>query len=345
MPNIFIDPYLFACPKVEEGRESFEAYVNDLLEWKALGDFDWAKVYILRETYTVLANQHHYPVWNDLKEMIKTHAINYIQPDAIVTLVNSFLDKFSQIESTLEIIDILAENVCAMPSNHLNARPKDYEEVYEKVLIYMSLKSTLHEEQSDEQLIITTGISDTRVNIEAELVLVEFEDGSENETKIKLPLSIKDVFSCCKNQDSLILAIKPELMWLRSINKSEYKMCIAINSYIASRKIKPETELKDFLNFNLGESFVDSAYCQGFNSKGSILLRAISEILLEINLNKTHALREGSGGNDPQIEMNDYKAWRRDIDQEYHLHYWKKSDHIILACVVSHDDFNIPFDN
>ena len=140
MPNIFIDPFLFACPKVEEGKISFEAYIHDLLEWKKLKDCDWANIYILRETYTILAKQNDYPIWDDIKDMIKTYNIDYVQPDAIVTLVNSFLTKFTQIESTLDIVDILAERINTEPSNHIENRSKDYQEIYKKTLVYMFLK-------------------------------------------------------------------------------------------------------------------------------------------------------------------------------------------------------------
>ena len=57
----------------------------------------------------------------------------------------------------------------------------------------------------------------------------------------------------------------------------------------------------------------------------------------------THALRESSGGNALQRMRGDDKAWRRDIDREYHLHYWAcEVSTVEFACVVTHDDFYIP---
>ena len=348
MPNIFIDPYLFACPKVNDGKDTFVAYVRDLLEWESLCDCKWARVFILRETYSILAKQNHYPLWSDLKTMIEKYSIDYIQPDNIVILVNSFLDKFTQIESTLQIIDLLAEHTIIKPSNHLNERAEPFQEIYKKTLIYMSLKSRLHQEPSDEQLLITTEIdSNSRVSIEAELIMIEFEDGSENEAKLSFPVLLSDVFTNCKNYENLLLSVNPETMWLKSNNSTSSKMAIIICTYILSRNINTEIKFNELLDVEFGKSFINSAQGLGFcneQNKIKMFLRSVSELILSVNLNKSHALRNDEGGNNLQIEQNGYKAWRRDIDYEYHLHYWKKAEHIILSSIVTHNDFNImPF--
>jgi hypothetical protein len=57
----------------------------------------------------------------------------------------------------------------------------------------------------------------------------------------------------------------------------------------------------------------------------------------------THVLRQGPGGGDPPIEVDGRAAWRRDIDHEYHLHYWVGRAGVIeLAAVVPHNEFGIP---
>ena len=59
----------------------------------------------------------------------------------------------------------------------------------------------------------------------------------------------------------------------------------------------------------------------------------------------THALRHGLGANDAQrVRASDgAKAWRRDIDREYHLHYWELGEGMVeFASVGPHNDFTIP---
>ena len=73
------------------------------------------------------------------------------------------------------------------------------------------------------------------------------------------------------------------------------------------------------------------------------ILRSIVETINGQNLRAIHALRTGMGANDPQRMRDTDKAFRRDIDREFHLHYWDCSDGAIeLASVVYHNDFSIP---
>jgi hypothetical protein len=61
-----------------------------------------------------------------------------------------------------------------------------------------------------------------------------------------------------------------------------------------------------------------------------------------LNTIDSHALRLNSTGGAPQVLRNYDKARRRDIDYEFHLHYWECDDKTIeLADVVHHNDFSI----
>jgi hypothetical protein len=61
------------------------------------------------------------------------------------------------------------------------------------------------------------------------------------------------------------------------------------------------------------------------------------------NLGATHALRNDRGYDSPQFTRGTDKAWRRDIDREYHLHYWETQNGYEFSDVVHHNDFNITF--
>ncbi|MDR1578339.1 MAG: hypothetical protein LBT86_08995 [Deltaproteobacteria bacterium] len=72
------------------------------------------------------------------------------------------------------------------------------------------------------------------------------------------------------------------------------------------------------------------------------ILRSIVETIKRDNLLAVHAPRTGSGGNAPQRTRGSDKARRRDIDREFHLHYWERADGTVeLASVVYHNDFSI----
>ena len=98
---------------------------------------------------------------------------------------------------------------------------------------------------------------------------------------------------------------------------------------------------------DIGSNFIET--CQKCcTDQGTSLplkiLRSIVETVKNKNLSDVHALRIGLGGEDPQRtrSKDKAKAQRRDIDQEFHLHYWECVDgKIELASVAYHNDFSI----
>src|SRR5438128_2723819 len=81
------------------------------------------------------------------------------------------------------------------------------------------------------------------------------------------------------------------------------------------------------------------------SSVSASALRAASEAIDRQNMPAVHALRTGTGGNDPQRvrRRDNAKAWRRDVDREYHLHYWETGNGTIeFASIGVHNDFTIP---
>jgi hypothetical protein len=85
--------------------------------------------------------------------------------------------------------------------------------------------------------------------------------------------------------------------------------------------------------------------CEQGGDRGLVgrTLRCLSETIDEQNMRAVHAKRTGSGGGDPQELRDQNKAWRRDIDREYHLHYWECDDGTIeFASVGPHNMFDIP---
>ncbi len=93
-------------------------------------------------------------------------------------------------------------------------------------------------------------------------------------------------------------------------------------------------------------SFVDGIFFSGYSSdqtKINILLRAMVEVILGINLKDTHALRTGRGANCPQVIDGSRKAYRKNIDREFRVHYWKIGDIYEFANIAHHNDFNISY--
>ncbi|HIP73832.1 MAG TPA: hypothetical protein EYH05_20850 [Anaerolineae bacterium] len=71
-------------------------------------------------------------------------------------------------------------------------------------------------------------------------------------------------------------------------------------------------------------------------------LRAIVETIDQLMLEDVHALRQIDSGGSPQRVRDRDKGWRRDIDREYHLHYWEGTDGIEFGWMGPHNDFRLP---
>src|SRR5690606_26177533 len=102
--------------------------------------------------------------------------------------------------------------------------------------------------------------------------------------------------------------------------------------------------LEDLAQFSFGQDFSPSARSMGFHTNDVLterLLKSMAEVVLDLNMQSTHALRESKGGNSQQINSNGYRAWRKDITYEYHLHYWKKGQRIVFSNIRPHNDFGI----
>ena len=74
------------------------------------------------------------------------------------------------------------------------------------------------------------------------------------------------------------------------------------------------------------------------------LLRTIVELLHGENMDTEHPIRVSKGGDGKKRKRDGATAWRRDIDDEYHLHYWRCPHNIVELAVVAypHDSFSIP---
>jgi len=132
-------------------------------------------------------------------------------------------------------------------------------------------------------------------------------------------------------------------IWRNAEDTETYRA--ALDIYIHQRTDKQN---RISVSWSFGSEFIKSLKKLKFLNKDEEivkLLRTLAETLLSENFQATHCLRIGKGGNDPQkIRKKDGAgAWRRDIDRDFHLHYWKTSDEIEFAWAAHpHDDYYIP---
>lgn len=99
-------------------------------------------------------------------------------------------------------------------------------------------------------------------------------------------------------------------------------------------------------NWSYGTRFrISMTECNIENNPARLraLIRTCVGIITSMDLRATHALRTSQGANAPQKtrQSDKSKAWRADIDDELHLHYWATPTGPEFANVVTHNDFDI----
>jgi len=143
-----------------------------------------------------------------------------------------------------------------------------------------------------------------------------------------------------------MLSIDENTVWDTADDEIGMNIAIRIAFYKYRIRQGLEPEWENLGPFLFGNRFFETAVAccranpSSFTGK---ILRAMVETIEGSQMKDTHALRESMGGNAPQRKRGENKAWRRDIDYEYHLHYWECDGGTIeFASVVSHNDFSIP---
>ncbi len=334
MANLFIDPIVMASPQYGCSKDVFEEYISQLLQWQDLSDCAWSKIFFSSKTIDVLFSEHRYPIWDEVEKIINGFGIDYIQPKDIVVLVDSFLQKFIKIEEWLSLEEFVYENILLAPNFTSPSDP--FRSVLGETLILMVLKSHIENESQDLQLLITDKQLD-KVQVRSTVLLTHFSNG----TTLPVEFEVDGSFKCCSEFDELLIKINYPYLWANCESKKGLERLV----YLFSSAKKIGLGVANDLNqFEFGLHFIATTTDLQFKNertKCERLLRAMSDLILDLNLGSTHALRAGAGGNNPQIESNGFKAWRKDIDYEYHLHYWKSGTQIIFANVVTHNDFEI----
>jgi hypothetical protein len=119
---------------------------------------------------------------------------------------------------------------------------------------------------------------------------------------------------------------------------------IALYKYRLERGLDPEWG--DCPACTLGSAFAIQfeAVCHGQPaSLRTAVFRAMLETLDDLNLGAVHALRTSNSGGAPQRTRGLEKGWRRDVNRDVHLHYWKGPAGIEFGWVAyPHNDFQLP---
>lgn len=339
MPDVLIDPFLFACPDNTADLQEFEQYIYNLTEWKNIREAFWLSPFLLRDTYEILFINNKYPIFPDIQYLIEKYSIDYIQAKDIVVLVNSYLQRLPNIETAINIADILSEDSELNPV--FTDRSVHFLENLHRIFDLAQIKEILEGEAKTDKFFFIVNYTNPSIEYSSNIAIVQFTNDNNLDCPIKFSKEFKTIHRLANASED----ISVEDIWSIAGNATQYLRCIKFSTKRVSLAHDIAFDDEHFeQNVRFGRDFLTNLIDLHFMNnpeRMSMIISTLSEVILSLGLGSTHALRTGRGANDPQITSGGFRAWRKDIDYEYHLHYWKEEQTFIFANVGPHNNFRI----
>ncbi|MCX7218690.1 MAG: hypothetical protein NTY70_07045 [Burkholderiales bacterium] len=346
MSEFIIDAPLLACPNpnnflADEFQEVFTDYLTRLSDLIRLRSSCKSIKFWRDEQLSLVLHEHnYYPFGHNLREAFDgLHDQQEFQIQDIITLATSLLERSLAFEEIGDIKDIVVSNYNLIDDVVEKRTLAFQEHLCRSIALALPLLGDGDNFKANTYLASCgTNSSPEYLTVNYQIDMTELKDGticeSPQSQSVKVE-SYRGIISLFENADLVT-------WWATATNDSVLDTC-SIQAGLNSESIVHTME-RLRKNISIGRNFISSAKSLNFmtdHKKIGRLLKACCELLTNQNLANSHWLRAGKGANDVQRSRGDWRAWRHDIDDEFHLHYWKLRDRIELANVVVHNDFEI----
>ena len=346
MPSVTIDTCILAAPPLTATRDDVIEYVETLLDWKKLLGEPWVAIYMSENASTAMFDAGVYPLRDELKRLFSEKGIQAYDANTVGLLAADLLKKTPGFETYFRIRDVLPSEVSTIPDLlSIHTVETLSTELARCVVIIAILRSHCGQPVLDHSLIIKPWHGSTVVQVRAKIDIID----SLRDDLMPIPTPpefFEGNILTCQNFRELVLNLNEYAIWDAAKDAVGLELATKIAVYKSRLERGVEPDWDEIGGFTFGREFLD--YKQACDRSGSVgladrILRALAETLDGLNLRDVHEKRTGSGGGNPQELRDTDKAWRRDIDREYHLHYWECAGGVIeFASVGPHNMFDIP---
>lgn len=324
--TVFLDPWSLAWRGDFLSQEQAEGYVERLTEIFDLSTHDCVSLVISDESAELLIADDAYPLIRRLPEPLWPNRSD------VYRLVATLCEKLPKLTQT---------GIGAVLIDDVNRDPE------------ISFACSARHASHIDELAATSLVASERSKIPLSTILSSYATAGETH---KFRMSVEDVDCVCPPVARIGLyegeiQFRPNLTSCLSdwnaadlLARGFVERAIALSVWKGSgmRSGDPFAKNGWILGVNFERSIGESGIATN-KARVEALLRTCRNVLLVPDLRTTHALRENSSGNSPQRTRDRDKAmaWRADIDDEYHLHYWVGSAGVEFADVVTHNNFYI----
>lgn len=346
--GVTIDAGILVVPDLGVRRDDAYRYVETLLVWSKLLDEPWIAICMSERSAEVLAEEGLYPLRDQITALFSEHRVVEFDANTVATVINRLLMHTPTFETYFRVRDVLADDCSTAPDilqlsfgNHLQS------DLARCLVLIALLRAHCGSSVLNHALAIRAS---PRRLIRVRALVHDIEhrrDDFERSVPIPPEYFEGDVLTC-DDFGSFVECIDERTVLNNASDASGVKVAIRISLYKSRLAEGLSPEWEDVDGWHMGSQFgetVRRCIRSAVPSLATSILRAIGETICRRNLAAVHALRTDVGGNSPQRRrgVDGARAFRRDIDRDYHLHYWELADaKIELASVGLHNDFSIP---
>ena len=343
MIDLTLLPCVFAVPDISEGREAFEEYVSILLNWKVASDIASVRTSVSDRTISLLFETGTYPVHPHVVAACRSFGIVEYSANDCTQVVNTLLSRAKPLEEATGIQDICHTGASFSP----DIITQEIEQLREDIGRVLLIVAIIQEHCDSTRLNHVLAFKKLpqqchEVTVDATIELMDPASINGHSP----PFAVSQAIKVCENLTGFLTSLDPVVIWDASEDAAAIQLAVEIawykdriqNGCIADWCSPPPIKI--------GTSFFRTVNDCGFHHNRTrirTLIAAIVDLLVRRNLRKVHSLRTGPGGEDPPRMRGADRGMRRDLDREWHLHYWEMRGGVQeLAAVVPHNCFDIP---
>lgn len=344
-PGVTIDAGVLAIPHLTCNVSDVHRYVDTLLEWKKLLGKPWVAIHMSKRASEVLDKEGLYPLREQLKKLFSEHGIVEYSVNDVARITDHLLQITPSFETYYRVEDVLSDQLETNPDVlRLTAYNGLQSDLARCILLIAILRKHCSQPPGGHSLILREAPRDV-IQVRAQIHELEHER-DDIPTLPSPPEFFEGDVLACDDFRGLIECLDESAILVSASDNPGIELAIRIALFKDSITRGESPDWSTSLNSRIGPKFRETCQ-QCCADKGNVLppkiLRAIVETIKGQKLSAVHALRAGLGAKERQRTRNSDKAVRRDIDREFHLHYWDCSDGTIeLAKVAYHNEFSIP---
>jgi hypothetical protein len=334
-----------ALPQAASTSDDVHKYVKTLLKWSEFLKEPCISISMSEKASEVLVTENLYPMIDDLENFFKSHQILEYDANTVAAIVNNLIKKALSFEVCYKLKDVLTDSLVTNPDIIGLTTCKGLKsDMARCVMLIAILREHCVMPPGGHVLILQEAPAEKLINISAQILEIEHERDDLHALP-RHPKFFNGHVLVCDDFQGLIKCLNEATILRDATDLRSVEFAIKIALFKYQLDAGSELDWKHVLLPSINEEFVNTCmkWCEGRRSLPTKILKAITEVILGINMSVGHPLKSGKSGSSPPLKRGNDSAQRRKITDYFRLHYWDCEDGSIeLGSIVTHNDYSIP---